>query len=113
MWDKPGAAGALACGARLVATARFASLRVVGGVRPALLAFGPEAPSGAAITRNLSPSGDLREAAANLFAMLRELDAAEISAIAVMAVPETGLGAAINDRLRRGAAPLPAAGEGD
>ena len=47
---------------------------------------------------------DLREAAANLFAMLHELDRPGIAAIAVMAVPETGLGAAINDRLRRAAA---------
>ena len=71
----------------------------------ALLAFGPDAPANASITRNLSPSGDLREAAANLFAMLHELDAAGCSHIAVMPVPETGLGEAINDRLRRAAAP--------
>jgi L-threonylcarbamoyladenylate synthase len=67
-----------------------------------LLGFGPEAPAEAA---NLSPSGDLREAAANLFAMLRELDREDVAAIAVMPVPETGLGVAINDRLRRAAAP--------
>ncbi len=66
-----------------------------------LLAFGPA--TGAA--RNLSPSGDLEEAAANLFAMLRELDAMEPRAIAVMPVPDHGLGEAINDRLRRAAAP--------
>jgi L-threonylcarbamoyladenylate synthase len=52
----------------------------------------------------LSPSGDLKEAAANLFAMLRELDK-NAERIAVMPVPETGLGEAINDRLRRAAAP--------
>lgn len=66
-----------------------------------LLAFGPA--TGA--TRNLSPSGDLEEAAANLFAMLRELDAMEPRAIAVMPIPDHGLGEAINDRLRRAAAP--------
>jgi L-threonylcarbamoyladenylate synthase len=71
----------------------------------ALLAFGPDAPTNAAFSRNLSPSGDLREAAANLFAMLHELDDAGCPGIAAMAVPERGLGEAINDRLRRAAAP--------
>ena len=52
---------------------------------------------------NLSPAGDLKEAAANLFAMLRELDK-QAKRIAVMPIPETGLGEAINDRLRRAAA---------
>jgi L-threonylcarbamoyladenylate synthase len=70
-----------------------------------LLAFGPEMPENARFTRNLSPSGDLREAAANLFAMLHELDAAGCRGIAVMPVPEHDLGEAINDRLRRAAAP--------
>ena len=69
----------------------------------ALLAFGALAPAGAALS--LSPSGDLVEAAANLFSMLRALDRPEFSAIAVMPVPESGLGRAINDRLRRAAAP--------
>lgn len=71
----------------------------------ALLAFGPNAPAGARKIRNLSPAGDLEEAAANLFAMMRDLDRPEFRAIAVMAIPETGLGRAINDRLRRAAAP--------
>jgi L-threonylcarbamoyladenylate synthase len=66
-----------------------------------LLGFGPVA--GAQL--NLSPSGDLAEAAANLFAMLRRLDEAGAAAIAVSPIPETGLGLAINDRLRRAAAP--------
>lgn len=65
-----------------------------------LLGFGPSAPKGA---RNLSPGGDLAEAAANLFAMLHELDT--VGAIAVMPIPDAGLGEAINDRLRRAAAP--------
>ncbi len=55
-------------------------------------------------TLNLSPAGDLTEAAANLFAMLHALDRPEHTAIAVAPVPETGLGRAINDRLRRGSA---------
>lgn len=67
----------------------------------ALLGFG--ATPGA--TRNLSEKGDLEEAAANLFALLRDLDRPEFSGIAVMPVPERGLGLAINDRLRRAAAP--------
>ncbi|MCC7276006.1 MAG: threonylcarbamoyl-AMP synthase [Alphaproteobacteria bacterium] len=71
----------------------------------ALLAFGPRPPEGAAATLNLSPSGDLAEAAANLFAHLRRLDGAAVRAIAVMEIPEYGLGEAINDRLRRAAAP--------
>ena len=53
---------------------------------------------------NLSPSGDLVEAAANLFAALRDIDLYN-KPIAVAPIPETGLGAAINDRLRRAAAP--------
>ena len=52
---------------------------------------------------NLSRSGDLREAAANLFRMLREADRTRPSAIAVAPVPHEGLGEAINDRLRRAA----------
>lgn len=76
-------------------------------VRPgeALLAFGPQVPAGAVAMRNLSPDGDLAEAAANLFAMLRELDTAGASGIAVMPIPADGLGEAIRDRLRRAAAP--------
>ena len=70
----------------------------------ALIAFGPEVPAGARITFNLSPGGGLVEAAANLFAMLHAADGAEVAAIAVMAIPEHGLGRAINDRLRRAAA---------
>jgi L-threonylcarbamoyladenylate synthase len=70
----------------------------------ALLAFGPDVPQGARYTLNLSPTGDLAEAARNLFAMLRALDGEEdVAAIAVMPIPEEGLGLAINDRLRRAA----------
>ena len=56
-------------------------------------------------TLNLSPSGDLEEAAANLFAMLRALDRPDFAAIAVAPIPDHGLGLAINDRLKRAAAP--------
>ena len=73
----------------------------------ALLAFGPQPLVGAAKTLNLSPRGDLEEAAANLFAMLRALDRPEFRAIAVMPVPEDDLGEAICDRLRRAATPRP------
>lgn len=69
----------------------------------ALLAFGAHVPEGARLTLNLSPRGNLEEAAAKLFAALRELDQAQASAIAVMPIPPTGLGEAINDRLRRAA----------
>ena len=71
----------------------------------ALLAFGPDAPPGFAAVLWLSRSGDLAEAAANLFAMLRRLDRPSFTGIAVMPIPEHGLGHAINDRLRRAAAP--------
>ena len=69
-----------------------------------LLAFGPVVPGGAMLTFNLSAGGDLREAAANLFSMMHALDRPEIARIAVMPIPQTGLGLAINDRLRRAAA---------
>ncbi len=74
----------------------------------ALLAFGPAPPDGvaqAAAALNLSPRGELIEAAANLFSHLRALDASGAAAIAVMPVPHEGLGEAINDRLQRAAAP--------
>ena len=77
------------------------------GADEALLAFGRRAPRGAKEVRWLSRTGDLVEAAANLFAALRALDRPEFTAIAVMPIPEQGLGLAINDRLRRAAAPRP------
>ncbi|HEY1752866.1 MAG TPA: L-threonylcarbamoyladenylate synthase [Caulobacteraceae bacterium] len=67
----------------------------------AWLAFGP-APEDAR-TINLSPAGDLREAAAHLFSALRAADALAPTAIAVAPIPDHGLGEAINDRLRRAA----------
>ena len=70
------------------------------GVAPgeALLGFGPVEDA----WLNLSPRGDLREAAANLFSMLRDMDE-QVGAIAVSPIPGNGLGEAINDRLRRAA----------
>jgi len=71
----------------------------------AFLAFGPGAPAASGMTLNLSPRGDLIEAAAKLFSHLRALDASGVASIAVMRVPHEGLGEAINDRLKRAAAP--------
>jgi L-threonylcarbamoyladenylate synthase len=68
-----------------------------------LLAFGGDVPAGARVTINLSPSGSLEEAAARLFAALRQLDQAGAPSIAVMPIPTHGLGEAINDRLQRAA----------
>ena len=73
----------------------------------ALLAFGLGAISGidaAAAVMNLSARGDLAEAASNLFGYLRTLDTRGAQMIAVMPIPNDGLGEAINDRLRRAAA---------
>jgi L-threonylcarbamoyladenylate synthase len=67
----------------------------------AWLAFGP-APAGDRVW-NLSPGGDLVEAAANLFVHLRAADRSAPLAIAIAPIPDTGLGEAINDRLRRAA----------
>jgi L-threonylcarbamoyladenylate synthase len=66
------------------------------------LGFGPLHNHG---TYNLSASGDLVEAAANLFRILHEMDSAGVKRIAVAPIPHHGLGEAINDRLMRAAAP--------
>jgi L-threonylcarbamoyladenylate synthase len=73
------------------------------GPDEALLAFGKDMLKGARITINLSESGDLTEAAAKLFGALRELDKSGVRTIAVMPIPNRGLGEAINDRLQRAA----------
>ena len=65
----------------------------------AWLGFGAGAPG----PLNLSPAGDLAEAAANLFSYLRAADRSGAAAIAVAPIPDEGLGEAINDRLRRAA----------
>ena len=83
---------------------RLNARRIEGG--EALLAFGPNAVPGveaASAVMNLSQRGDLTEAAANLFGYLRALDAKGARVIAVMPIPDHGLGEAINDRLRRAA----------
>lgn len=88
------------------ARVRLDAARVAPG--EALIAFGPERPAGAeraAAIFDLSASGDLAEAAANLFRALRQLDASGVSSIAVAPIPAEGLGEAIVDRLRRAAAP--------
>lgn len=70
-----------------------------------LLAFGPVVCAGAAaLTLNLSERGDLMEAAAHLFSHLHVLEMADVRQIAVMPIPNIGLGKAINDRLSRAAA---------
>jgi L-threonylcarbamoyladenylate synthase len=83
---------------------RLNAVRVEPG--EALLAFGPATVPGmeaAAAILNLSPRGNVDEAATRLFGYLRTLDGKGARAIAVMPVPHHGLGEAINDRLRRAA----------
>jgi L-threonylcarbamoyladenylate synthase len=70
-------------------------------------------PKGARITINLSESGDLTEAAAKLFGALRELDKSGVSTIAVMPIPNRGLGEAINDRLQRATCGTPSSRASD
>lgn len=69
----------------------------------ALLAFGPDVPADFTLVQNLSATGDPVEAAANLFRMLHDLDRAGPAGIAIMPIPDEGLGVAINDRLKRAA----------
>jgi L-threonylcarbamoyladenylate synthase len=71
----------------------------------AALDFGRSLKGETSARLDLSPSGDLVEAASHLFSYLRALDAVGAARIAVAPIPENGLGAAINDRLRRAAAP--------
>ncbi|MEK9279181.1 MULTISPECIES: L-threonylcarbamoyladenylate synthase [unclassified Bradyrhizobium] len=102
--SQPLAPGMLASHYAPRATVRLNARDVAGG--EALLAFGPARLPGtdaAAAVMNLSPAADLDEAAVNLFGYLRSLDAKSPRAIAVMPIPEEGLGEAINDRLRRAA----------
>nr|WP_249798286.1 L-threonylcarbamoyladenylate synthase [Bradyrhizobium zhengyangense] len=102
--SQPLAPGMLASHYAPRATVRLHAQDVAPG--EALLAFGPVRLPGveaAAAVMNLSSTGDLDEAAANLFGYLRSLDAKTPRAIAVMTIPEEGLGEAINDRLRRAA----------
>lgn len=102
--DQPLAPGMLASHYAPRTRVRLKAARIVPG--EALLAFGPAdiaGASSAACVMNLSKTGDLAEAAANLFGYLRTLDTKNAQAIAVMSIPDEGLGEAINDRLRRAA----------
>jgi len=101
--DRPSSPGMLAKHYAPAARLRLDATEVEEG--EALIAFGPRRPAGAehaVAIRNLSPSGDLTEAASNFFAALRDVDAIA-DKIAVMPIPDEGLGEAINDRLRRAA----------
>jgi L-threonylcarbamoyladenylate synthase len=100
--DKPSAPGQLQSHYAPRAAVRLNAVAAHQG--EALLSFGPP-PATSGPHRALSARGDLLEAAANLFSALRELDASGVATIAVMPIPDTGLGEAINDRLRRAAAP--------
>jgi L-threonylcarbamoyladenylate synthase len=77
---------------------------VAAGPGEVFVTFGAARGSHRGETVALSESGDLIEAAANLFRILHELDQRNVASIAIMPIPETGLGLAINDRLRRAAA---------
>lgn len=101
--DRPSAPGQLASHYAPNAKVRLHATDVRPG--EALLAFGPDAPPSSGPRVDLSPEGDLTEAAANLFGALRRLDQTGCETIAVMPVPMQGLGVAINDRLKRAAAP--------
>jgi L-threonylcarbamoyladenylate synthase len=100
---RPSSPGQLASHYAPGAAVRLDATEVLPG--EALLAFGSPPLPHHGPCFNLSPSGDLREAAAKLFSALRELDRCGCATIAVMPIPGHGLGAAINDRLRRAAAP--------
>ncbi|WP_292620750.1 L-threonylcarbamoyladenylate synthase [Mesorhizobium sp.] len=106
-----GAAGIEAPGMLASHYAPGASMRLNAGKiasGEALLAFGPKRAEGwqdAVAVRNLSEAGDLREAAANLFAYMQALDRSGAATIAVEPIPSEGLGEAINDRLARAAVP--------
>ena len=104
--DRPAGPGMLASHYAPRARVRLDVTQVEPG--EAVLLFGAARPAGghaAAATLNLSPAGDLAEAAAALFGALRTLDASGAASIAVVSIPAEGLGEAIRDRLARAAAP--------
>ncbi len=104
--DRPLAPGMLASHYAPRASVRLDATEV--GEGEAVLLFGAFEPAGlerAKARLNLSIKGDLAEAAGNLFGFLRRLDVAGTTTIAVVPIPEEGLGEAILDRLRRAAAP--------
>jgi L-threonylcarbamoyladenylate synthase len=108
--DKPEAPGQLrshyAPRTPLVLTSELGSFTPPADQRVGALSLRGIGTAGFAEVRALSRTGDLREAAANLFRCLRELDAAGLDLIVAEEFPQTGLGRAIADRLRRAAAPL-------
>ncbi len=102
----PQAPGMLSSHYAPTAAVRLNAHEVIPG--EALLSFGPVRLKGAdtaCAEINLSPTGDLTEAAAALFSALRQLDSSSAGTICVQSIPESGLGEAINDRLKRAAAP--------
>jgi L-threonylcarbamoyladenylate synthase len=104
--DRPLAPGMLASHYAPRARVRLNATEIEDG--EAVLLFGQVAPERiekASAAVQLSAGGDTIEAAARLFAALRQLDATGVDSIAVAPIPDTGLGEAINDRLRRAAAP--------
>jgi len=106
--ERPSAPGQLLSHYAPRAALRLGAVDVRAG--EALLAFGPHLPSGAgqaAAVEQLSATGDIAEAAHNLFAALRRLDASGAATIAVVPLPAGGLGEALADRLQRAAAPRP------
>ncbi|GBR74545.1 threonylcarbamoyladenosine synthetase translation factor SUA5 [Candidatus Termititenax aidoneus] len=81
----------------------FPGQKEVDKARAGLISLRGENTAGYKLTATLSPSGDLREAAANLFGALHKMEDAEIDCIVAEPVPETGIGLAIMDRLRKAA----------
>jgi L-threonylcarbamoyladenylate synthase len=104
--DRPAGPGLLASHYAPRARVRLDAGRIEPG--EAALLFGGHRPAGLERARaalDLSPAGDLAEAAAHLFGALRDLDASGAATIAVAPIPAEGLGEAIRDRLARAAAP--------
>ncbi|NIX76759.1 L-threonylcarbamoyladenylate synthase [Microvirga terricola] len=103
--ENPLAPGMLASHYAPRARVRLNATRIEEGEAALLFGASPfDGVDGAKAALNLSKNGDLKEAAAHLFSYLRQLDASGAGIIAVSPIPETGLGDAINDRLRRAAA---------
>ncbi len=108
IWDSNKDAGLIAPGQMASHYAPRAKMRldvVCPNPDEAYLAFGPQPDLSVMAVENLSPSANLTEAAANLYAMLRRLDQSGAKTIAVSPIPTHGLGEAIRDRLVRAAAP--------
>jgi L-threonylcarbamoyladenylate synthase len=107
--DRPASPGQLASHYAPRASLRLNAVAAEPG--EVLITFGVTAQNHRGETVTLSARGDLVEAAGNLFRVLHQLDQRNVSRIAVMPIPETGLGVAINDRLRRAAGHRPQAAQ--